>query len=96
MNYTTAEEAVKIIKSDDTVFIHGAAQAPQLLIDAMCARSGELKNVRIVHIHHEGKAPYVEPKYEGIFRLESFFVGPERPTSGNRNGWGRPEGFGNR
>ena len=76
MNYTTAEEAVKVIKSGDTVFIHGAAQAPQLLIDAMVARSPELKNVRIVHIHHEGKAPYVEPKYEGIFKLESFFVGP--------------------
>lgn len=75
MNYKSAEEAVKVIKSGDTVFIHGAAQAPQLLIDAMVARSDELRDVRIVHIHHEGKAPYVEPEYEGIFRCESFFVG---------------------
>ena len=75
MHYTSAAEAVKIIKPGDTVFIHGVAQAPQLLIDAMVARAGELNNVRIVHIHHEGKAPYVEPRYEGIFRLESFFVG---------------------
>lgn len=76
MKYTTAEDAVKVIRSGDTVFIHGVAQAPQLLIDAMVARADELRNVRIVHIHHEGKAPYVEPQYEGIFRLESFFVGP--------------------
>jgi acyl-CoA hydrolase len=76
MKYTTAEKAVKVIKSGDTVFIHGVAQAPQLLIDAMVARADELRDVRIVHIHHEGKAPYVESQYEGIFRLESFFVGP--------------------
>jgi len=75
MKYTTAEEAVKVINSGDTVFIHGVSQAPQLLIDAMCERAGELKNVRIVHIHHEAEAPYVKPEYAGIFRLESFFVG---------------------
>jgi len=75
MNYKSATEAVKVIKSGDTVFIHGVAQAPQLLIDAMVARAPELENVRIVHIHHEAEAPYVKPEYEGIFRCESFFVG---------------------
>jgi acyl-CoA hydrolase len=75
MNYLSATEAVKVIKSGDTVFIHGVAQAPQLLIDAMVARAPELENVRIVHIHHEAEAPYVKPEYEGIFRCESFFVG---------------------
>ncbi|MGD9328798.1 MAG: acetyl-CoA hydrolase/transferase C-terminal domain-containing protein [Cyclobacteriaceae bacterium] len=75
MNYKSAAEAVKVIKSGDTVFIHGVAQAPQLLIDAMVARAPELENVRIVHIHHEAEAPYVKPEYEGIFRCESFFVG---------------------
>jgi acyl-CoA hydrolase len=75
MNYKSATEAVKVIKSGDTVFIHGVAQAPQLLIDAMVERAPELENVRIVHIHHEAEAPYVKPEYEGIFRCESFFVG---------------------
>jgi acyl-CoA hydrolase len=75
MNSKSATEAVKVIKSGDTVFIHGVAQAPQLLIDAMVARAPELENVRIVHIHHEAEAPYVKPEYEGIFRCESFFVG---------------------
>jgi acyl-CoA hydrolase len=75
MKYKTAEEAVKVIKSGDTVFIHGGSQAPQLLIDALVARAPELKAVRIIHIHHEGLAPYVKPEYEGIFKLESFFVG---------------------
>jgi len=75
MNYLSASEAVKVIKPGDTVFIHGVAQAPQLLIDAMVARAPELRNVRIVHIHHEGEAPYTRPEYEGIFKCESFFTG---------------------
>lgn len=75
MNFLSADEAVKVIKSGDTVFIHGAAQVPQFLIDAMLRRAGELRNVRIIHIHHEGRPDYVKPEYEGIFRLESFFVG---------------------
>lgn len=75
MKFTTAEEAVKVIKSGDTVFIHGGAQVPQILVDAMVTRSDDLKDVRIIHIHHEGEAPYVKPEYEGVFRLESFFVG---------------------
>lgn len=75
MHFITAEEAIKVIKPGDTVFIHGVAQAPQILIDAMVGRASELKNVRIVHIHHEANASYVNPEYEGIFRLESFFTG---------------------
>jgi len=75
MNYLSAEAAVDVIKSGDTVFIHGGAQAPQRLIEAMVARAPALKDVRIIHIHHEGQAPYVRPEYEGIFKLESFFVG---------------------
>lgn len=75
MKFITADEAVKQIKSGHTVFIHGVSQFPQVLVDAMIRRSPELKNVRIIHIHHEGKPDYVKPEYEGIFRLESFFTG---------------------
>lgn len=73
--YTTAAEAVKAIQSGDKVFIQSVAGAPQILIDAMVARSSELRNVELYHLHTEASAPYVEPQYEGIFRLKSFFVG---------------------
>lgn len=73
--YTSAAEAVKAINSGDKIFIQSVAGAPQVLIDAMVARSGELRNVEIYHLHTEAKAPYVEPQYDGIFRLKSFFVG---------------------
>ena len=75
MNFISADEAVTRIESGHTVFIHGASQFPQVLVDAMIRRAPELKDVRIIHIHHEGKAEYVKPEYEGIFRLESFFTG---------------------
>ena len=73
----TAEEAVKVIKSGDRVHMSSVAVTPWALIRAMVerGRNKELKNVKIQHIHTEGAAPYAEAEFEGIFQLESFFVG---------------------
>jgi acyl-CoA hydrolase len=72
---TTAQEAVKQIKSGDRVFIHSVVCAPHILINAMVDRAPELKDIKVIHIHTEGEAPYVKPEYDGIFHLDSFFVG---------------------
>ena len=71
------DEAVKVVKSNDRIHIHSVACAPQGLIQALCkrGRAGELKNVRIQHLHTEGSAPYAEGEFEGVFCLESYFVG---------------------
>ena len=74
-HYVTAEEAVKNIKSSERVFLHSAAATPQLLVDALTARGNELQGVELVSIHTEGSAPYLDPRYEGIFHLNTFFVG---------------------
>ena len=73
----TAAEAVKVVKSNDRVHMHSVAVTPHLLINALCerGRNKELRNVHIQHIHTEGPAPYAEKEFEGIFQLESFFVG---------------------
>jgi acyl-CoA hydrolase len=71
----TADEAVKSIKSGDHVFIHSAAAAPQLLVDAMANRHSELKDVSIYQIHTEGKAPYANLDYQDSFLVKTFFVG---------------------
>ncbi len=71
----SAEEAVKKIQSNNRVFIHSVAAAPQLLIKAMCARKDELRNVNIVHLHTEGEAPYTAPGMEEHFKLDAFFIG---------------------
>jgi 4-hydroxybutyrate CoA-transferase len=73
--FVSAEEAIGSISSGDRVFIHGVAAAPGVLIEAMVARSGELRDVELVHLHTEGRAPYSLPEHEGSFHVNAFFVG---------------------
>ncbi len=77
IKFISAKEAVKVVKSNDRVHLHSVAVTPHPLIAALCerGRNKEFRNVRIQHIHTEGVAPYAEPEFEGIFQLESFFVG---------------------
>jgi acyl-CoA hydrolase len=71
----SAEDAVKVIKSNDRVFIHTAAAAPQELIDALAERAPELRNVEICHLHTEGRAPYANPNLRESFHVNSLFIG---------------------
>jgi acyl-CoA hydrolase len=66
-------EAVARIRSGMTVFLHGAAATPTPLIEALAART-DLERVRVVHLHIEGAAPYVEPGRESAFRAVSLFT----------------------
>jgi acyl-CoA hydrolase len=77
IRFITPEQAVKVIKSNDRIHLHSVAVTPHPLIRAMCerGRNKEFRNVRIQHIHTEGPAPYADRDFEGIFQLESFFVG---------------------
>lgn len=76
MKLVTAAEAVSQIQSGDRVFLQGAAMTPNILIDALCERYSELKNVEIVSIHTEGDAKYARLPYSQSFNMNSCFVGP--------------------
>lgn len=69
------QDAVKEVKSNQRVFVQGAAMTPNTLIDALCARYEDLKNVEIIQIHTEGRALYTEPPYQNSFKTNSCFVG---------------------
>ncbi len=71
----SAEEAVKVIKSNDRIYIQAAASASQILINAMSARHEELRGVEVCHLHIEGDAPYADPKYKDSFHVNSLFIG---------------------
>ncbi|PKG50654.1 acetyl-CoA hydrolase/transferase family protein [Olleya sp. 1-3] len=71
----TADEAVKVIKSNDRVYIQAAAAAPQSLIQAMTKRHEELRHVEVCHLHTEGEAPYANPELKDSFHVNSFFIG---------------------
>ena len=77
INFVSADEAVKVVKSGDHIHFSSVASAPKVLIDALCRRgdAGELRDVRIHHLHTEGAAHYTDAKYEGIFFHQAFFVG---------------------
>ena len=75
MKIVPIEEAVSVIKSGDRVFIHSVAAAPQQLIHAMTDRAPELLDVEVIHLHTEGDAPYVDPKYDGHFKVNAMFLG---------------------
>lgn len=70
-----AATAVSHIHSGNAVYVGGGAGGPAVLIDAMCGRAPELRDVQLIHILTFIGAPYVDPKYEGSFRDNSLFIG---------------------
>lgn len=71
-----ADEAVKIIRSGDCVYIHPGCAEPEHLVKAMVGRAPELENVKVIHILTTGNADYVKPEMSGRFRHVAFFAGP--------------------
>jgi len=73
-NYSTAENAVKEIKSGQRVFVHGSASTPRSLLRALFSRSGELKNVELVSITTLGDDLFNRPDFGTSFFMNSLFV----------------------
>jgi acyl-CoA hydrolase len=71
----TAEEAVKVIRSGDCVYIHPGCAEPEQLVKAMVARADKLRKVRVIHILTRGVADYVLPGMEESFRHVALFSG---------------------
>ncbi len=71
----SAEEALKVVKSNDKIYIQAAAAVPNVLIKALTNRHDELRNVTICQLHTEGEAPYANPEYVESFHVNSFFIG---------------------
>ncbi len=85
----TADEAVKLIKSGDHVYIQGSTSIPETLVDAMTRRGHELRDV-VLHSGFsvsEREAPYCRPEYKDSFLVDTCFV------SGNVRRW-IAEGYG--
>ena len=72
---TTAEQAVKAVKSGDRVVLGHACGEPQLIVDALVARAEELTGVEIAHEVPMGKGLYSLPQYEKSFRHNALFAG---------------------
>ena len=75
LRIVSKQEAVSQVKSGDRIFIQGAAMTPNILINTLCERNNELKDVEIIHMHTEGPAPYTEYPCNQAFNVNSCFVG---------------------
>jgi 4-hydroxybutyrate CoA-transferase len=76
MRIVTPDEAVAGIRSGDQLYVHAAAAAPSVLLDALVRRAPELEEVRVVHLHIEGPGPHLAPEMAGHFRHLALFIGP--------------------
>jgi len=78
MRVVTPEEAVSSIDSRDQVYVHCAAAAPSVLLDALVARAvaEDLTDIGVTHLHIEGPGPHLAPEMARHFRHRALFVGP--------------------
>src|SRR6476619_5539216 len=83
MRIVSAAEAVASVRSGDQVYVHCAAAAPSVLLDALVARAPELRDVGIVHLHIEGPGPHLAPEMQGHFRHVALFIGPNARAAVN-------------
>ncbi len=72
---TTAQEAVKVIKSGNRIFLTGNCSVPKMLMSALVDYAPELEDVEICHALTMGSADYVKPEMAGHLRVNTMFIG---------------------
>ncbi|WP_201757131.1 acetyl-CoA hydrolase/transferase family protein [Duncaniella freteri] len=75
-NLMSADDAAKLIKSGDHVFIQGSTSIPETLVDAMTRRGDELRGVVLYSGFSVSnrEAPYCKPEYKDSFLVDTCFV----------------------
>ncbi|MEW6093100.1 MAG: acetyl-CoA hydrolase/transferase C-terminal domain-containing protein [Chloroflexota bacterium] len=71
---TSAEDAVKAIKSGNRIFMTGNVSVPQKLLAALVDYAPKLKNVEICQALSVGPADYVKPGLEEHIRVNTLFI----------------------
>ena len=85
---STAEEAIAAhLKPGDMVFIQGIAATPNPLVDAMVdlAKKKEMKGIRTIHMHLEGKSPVPDEEAAKYITPLSLFTGGNLRAAVNNN-----------
>ena len=72
---TTAEEAVKAIKSGNRIFMTGNVSVPQKLLAALVDYAPNLKDDEICQALSVGPADYVQSDMAGHLRVNTLFIG---------------------
>ena len=80
MKYVSADEAVKLVRSGDTVVCQGGTSVPVILQAALARRHEELRGVQIVSGFNisGGPAPFCKPEYKESFLVNSIFLSADQ------------------
>ncbi len=70
----TADEAVRVIKSNQRVFMTGNVSVPQKLLAALVEYGPEVNNVEICQALSIAPSDYVKPELEGHLRINTLFI----------------------
>jgi 4-hydroxybutyrate CoA-transferase len=71
-----AGQALKCVQSGHRVWIEPGCATPVPLVQALVERGPELRDVEVVHMMTLGEAAYTRPEFEGHFRHNGLFMGP--------------------
>ncbi len=85
-HYVSADEAVKLIKSYDKIYVQGSGSIPEVLLDALVKRAGELKGVELYSgfAISKGESPYCKRELLDSFYPISLFIAPSVRGAINR------------
>lgn len=80
MKYVSADEAVKLVRSGDSICCQGGASVPVLLQEALARRHAELRDVIITSGFnvHKDPAPFCKPEYKDSFLVNSIFLSADQ------------------
>ncbi|KAG9391038.1 Acetate [Carpediemonas membranifera] len=70
----SVDSAVKGIRSNTRVWLHGTSATPTPLVEAMVRRHESLSNVEVCHVHTEGSADYAKKEFSKSFKMNAEFV----------------------
>src|SRR5260221_3502116 len=70
----TPQDAVRIIKSGNRIFLTGNVSAPQKILSALVDYAPNLRDVDICQALRIGPADYVNPEMDGHLRVNSMFI----------------------
>ncbi len=66
----------QLIQPGNRVFIGSGAAVPHALIRSMLEKAEYFKDVELVHMHTFGKMPWIDEKFDGSLRTNTFFLRP--------------------
>lgn len=72
----TPDRWTEIVRPGSRVFIGSGAAVPFAVVRSMLREAGHFRDVELTHVHTIGEMPWVNSKYDGCLRTNSFFLTP--------------------